>query len=96
MKKIIFKVIITLLAILSFLVVFFSFAFYTRDKYKEIYNEGVSLLEQGKYMEAVERFNDINDNYINYRDVKELLIEYNIDFVCPHCGEILIKQSKEE
>ena len=95
MKKLYIKLLLWIVAIVSFLVVFFSFAFYTREKYIEIYNDGVSLLEAGKYMEAVERFNDI-PNYINYRDIEELIIEYNIDFVCPHCGKMLIKTLKEE
>lgn len=80
------RIIISLIIII-FLTVFFSFTFYMREKNIKIYNEGVSLLESGKYKEAVERFDDIPD-YTNYRDISKLLEKYGFS-ICPYCGALL-------
>lgn len=64
-----------------------AFAFYTRNEYLEIYNEGVALLENGSVTEAVDIFREI-PNYTQYRDIAELLEEYGFS-VCPHCGSLL-------
>ena len=65
--------------------ILFSFAVYKRNKYNtEIYNEGVYLLQEGNYTEAIETFSNI-PNYIRYKDIPELLNEYQIP-VCPNCG----------
>ena len=65
--------------------ILFSFAVYKRNKYNtEIYNEGVYLLQEGNYTEAIETFSNI-PNYIQYKDIPELLNEYQIP-VCPNCG----------
>ena len=66
------------------MVAFVSFTIYKRNEYTVIYNEGIYLLEQGKLTDAIECFEDIPD-YINYRDMPEVLDRYNIP-VCPHCG----------
>lgn len=81
-----FRIIISLM-IIVFLVVFFSSAFYTRDKYIKIYNEGVSLLETGNYKEAIECFDDI-PSYTDYRDISKLLKKHGFS-ICPHCGSLL-------
>lgn len=81
------KITIIICSIVVFSVLFCSSAVYVRNEYIEIYNEGVSLLEEGNYIDALNRFSDI-PNYIDYRDIRELLEEYQID-VCPQCGFIL-------
>ena len=79
--------IIIICEISIFIVAFFGSAFHTRNKYIEFYNEGVSLLEEENYTDAIDRFSNI-PNYIDYEDIRELLEEYQID-VCPRCGLIL-------
>ena len=74
------------LAIILFFVLFLGSAVKTRDKYFEIYNRGVSLLESGQYFEAIECFENIS-NYMGYRDIPELLEKYQV--VCPECGSVL-------
>lgn len=81
-----FRIIISL-TIIIFLIVFFSSAFYTREKYIKIYDEGVSLLDAGNYKEAIECFNDI-PNYTNYRDISKLLEKHGFS-ICPYCGSLL-------
>ena len=81
------KVTIIISSIIVFLIAFFGYAFYTRNRYIEIYDKGVSLLEEGKYEEAIDCFNDIPD-YIRYQDIAELLDEYDVP-VCRHCGSLL-------
>lgn len=71
-------------AVILFLIVFFSSAVYKRNKYIEFYNEGVYLLQEGRYTEAIESFRNI-PNYIQYKDISELFDEYQIP-VCPNCG----------
>lgn len=78
-----FKILATSSVIL-FLIVFFSSAIYTRNKYTEIYNEGVYLLQEGRYTKAIDCFHNI-PNYIQYKDISELLNKYKIP-VCPNCG----------
>lgn len=81
------KIMIIICSIVAFSILFCSSAVYVRNEYIEIYNEGVSLLEEGDYINALNRFSDI-PNYIDYRDIRELLEEHQID-VCPRCGLIL-------
>ena len=81
------KIVVIICSIVVFSVLFCSSAVYTRNEYIKIYNEGVSLLEKGNYTDALNRFSDI-PNYIDYRDIRELLEEHQID-VCPRCGLIL-------
>ena len=71
-------------AVILFLIVFFSFAVYKRNKYIEFYNEGVYLLQEGRYTEAIDSFRNI-PNYIQYKDISELFDEYQIQ-VCSNCG----------
>ena len=79
-----FRIIINLM-IIVFLIVFFSYVFYTKEKYIKIYKEGVSLLDAGNYKESIECFNDI-PNYTNYRDISKLLEKHKI---CQYCGSLL-------
>ena len=71
-------------AVILFLIVFISFGIYDRNKYKEFYNEGVYLLQEGRYIEAIDSFRNI-PNYTNYKDISELFNKYQIP-VCPNCG----------
>lgn len=71
-------------AVILFLIVFISFDIYDRYKYKEFYNEGVYLLQEGRYIEAIDSFRNI-PNYTNYKDISELFNKYQIP-VCPNCG----------
>ena len=68
-------------------IITFSYAFYMRGKYAKIYDNGISLLEDGKYEEAVDCFSGI-PNYIDYQDISELLNTYEVS-VCSHCGALL-------
>lgn len=83
MKYYITSIIIGLTLTLTFI-----FALHMRFNYEEAYNEGVSLLESGDYMGAIECFNDIPD-YIEYEDISELLKKYKVDNVCPYCGHVI-------
>ena len=79
------KINIFCMSIVIIFLILFSFAVYKRNKYNtEIYNEGVYLLQEGNYTEAIETFSNI-PNYIRYKDIPELLNEYQIP-VCPNCG----------
>ena len=86
MKNKIMCIIIGVLFLLIALV--FGFGIHARNKCMEAYYEGVSLLKSGNYMAAIDCFNDIPD-YIEYKDIAELLREYEVKDVCPYCGHIL-------
>ena len=79
-----FKILVMSSLVILFLIIFFSSAIYKRNEYIEIYNEGVYLLQEGRYTEAIESFRNI-PNYIQYKDISELFDEYQIP-VCPNCG----------
>ena len=68
-----------ILFLIAFVIVFIATLFVLEIKqyYSNIYDEGVALLEAGDYEAAVERFEDI-PRYTHYRDVYELLINYQI------------------
>lgn len=83
-----YKNIIAIFAIVIFFIAFFSSAIYKRTKYLEIYHNGVSLLEEGNYKDAVDCFSELPD-YMNYKDIRDLLKEYEVYDVCPYCGHIL-------
>lgn len=79
--------ILTAYAIIIVVVIFgiafiISSASYMKKSNEKIYNTATELLQEEKYDEAFKCFTDI-PNYINYRDVKELLESNNI---CPYCG----------
>lgn len=74
--------------IMTTIIITCIFALHKRDKYEEAYNEGVSLLKQGNYDEAIEYFSEIPD-YIEYKDTSDLLEVYDVDTVCPYCGHVL-------
>lgn len=78
---------IIIILIIIFIISFFASAFYTRNKYIQIYNEGVSLLYEGNHIKAIERFKDI-PRYEDYRNISELLDEYYYQH-CPYCGNIM-------
>lgn len=82
-----FKRVLIFLAIILFFIIFFTSAFYKRKEYMGFYNKGVSLLEEGKYSEALDSFSEIPD-YIRYQDIAELLDKYDIQ-VCPYCGSVI-------
>lgn len=65
---------------------YFGSALYLRFKYQGIYNEGVSLLESGRYVEAIKCFNEIPDCR-NYKDIGVLLKDY--PSICPYCGSVM-------
>lgn len=46
-----------------------------RSELNVIYNDGVQLLKENKYEEAVEKFSEIPE-YLKYRDIVELLEDY--------------------
>ena len=79
------KVAIT--CIVVFFVILFVAATCLRNKYMQIYYDGVSLLQIGEYEAAVERFNDI-PNYQEYQDISDLL---TMKHICPSCGSEIIK-----
>ena len=79
--------IITFGIIFLFFILSIGYAFHMRGAYRKVYDNGVSLLEDGKYTEAVDCFSGIPD-YMDYRDVSELLNKYGVS-VCPHCGTLL-------
>lgn len=80
------KEIVLLLVMISTMIVLYAID--TKNSYIEIYNNGVSLLEYGKFDEAVDTFSEIPE-YIDYKDIRELLDKYGIDNVCPECGHVL-------
>lgn len=55
-----------------------------REKYMNIYNEGVSLLEDGDHIGAIQRFIEI-PNYMEYKNIANLLEGYE---VCSECGTV--------
>lgn len=79
--------IITFRVIFLLLIITFGYAFHMRGEYRKVYDNGVSLLEEGKYTEAVDCFSDIPD-YMDYQDISKLLNKYGVS-VCPHCGALL-------
>ena len=80
------KEIVLLLVMISTMIVLYAID--TKNSYIEIYNNGVSLLEYGKFDEAVDTFSEIPE-YIDYKDIRESLDKYGIDNVCPECGHVL-------
>ena len=83
MKKITYLLNLFIIILLVFII---SISIFLRIKYQQIYNEGVSLLNEGNYEAAIERFNDI-PNYENYYNTRELLQDY-CQF-CPNCGKMI-------
>lgn len=78
----------SLITIILFFIVFILLTIYTfhvRNENKTIYNRGVILLEDGDYSGAINEFEKIPD-YINYGDIQDLLLKYEIKDVCPYCG----------
>lgn len=79
-------VIVCTLLVVGFLTAIMFSLIAIKDNYNKIYNEGVSFLESGEIDSAIECFDQI-PNYIQYKDIKELFIEYEIDNICPNCGK---------
>lgn len=73
------------------LIGFAKMAIDIRNSFTEIYNKGVVYLNEGKYQKAVECFKEI-PNYLNYRDISDLLQEYD---TCPECGQVLINEKEQ-
>ena len=80
------RVVVYVLLIAGFLAAIIFSAIAIKDNYNKIYNEGLSLLESGETDSAIECFHQI-PNYINYKDIRKLIVEYDIDTICPNCGE---------
>lgn len=81
------KIAILIFMVLSFILVFISFAYYKKHEYAEVYSKGVQLLNEGNVDSALDCFDNI-PNYTRYRDISQLLEESNIQ-ICPNCGAIV-------
>lgn len=79
------KILMCLIILLCFSLI--CCALLLRNRYLDLYNNGIASLESGDYTKAIEYFTSI-PNYNSYRDVKELLSEYEVT-TCPYCGSVL-------
>lgn len=87
------KWILTIICIIAFIIIFFVSAYHTRDEYTSMYNNAVSLEEEGKYDEAYEVYFKLYLRTGPYKDIVERMT--NIDEYHLYSEASKLEESKE-